>query len=57
MHIGVLQPGITRAYRIAPRAKTVYRLYVALRSATLVRTVTVAVGGPGRREVASNEHR
>jgi hypothetical protein len=56
-HVGTLPPGITRCYRITPRKTTVYRLYVALRDATAVQTVTVAVRPATRKSEAARGER
>jgi hypothetical protein len=48
-HVGTLASGITRCYRVAPRATTVYRLYIALEDATAVQSVTVAVRSSTRK--------
>jgi hypothetical protein len=56
-HVGTLPPGITRCYRIAPSKTTVYRLYVALRDATAVQSVTVAVRPATRKSEAARGER
>jgi hypothetical protein len=57
-HVGALASGITRCYRVQPRATTVYRLYVALQDETAVQSVTVAVRPSTRKgEPARSEHR
>jgi hypothetical protein len=57
-HVGPLQPGITRCYRVLPHATTVYRLYIAIQAADTVQTVTVEVRPPARRrEVARSSER
>jgi hypothetical protein len=55
-HLGPLQPGITRCYRVAPPATTVYRLVVGLQNRTAVESVTVAVRPNRVHDVARNEH-
>lgn len=42
-HLGPLDAGITRCYRVRPRVTTVYRLYVAAHAATAVEAVKVTV--------------